>query len=187
MAAYNACVLALLLSFLSGTATERSQDNAGIWLDVPFVKQSENGCGSAVIAMLLEYWEAHGATVAPGRADAGAIQKALYSRKANGIFASDMERYLKDSGFRTFALRGKWSDLQQHLIQGRPLILSLRPGDERVPLHYVVATGVDWQREAVFLNDPARGKLVRMERAQFEKEWLAARNWMLLAVPARDR
>jgi uncharacterized protein YvpB len=47
----------------------------------------------------------------------------------------------------------------------------------------VVVTGIDWVHEAVFLNDPARGKLLRVERAEFEKEWQAARNWMLLAVP----
>jgi hypothetical protein len=35
------------------------------------------------------------------------------------------------------------------------------------------------------VNDPARGKLLRIERAEFEKEWLAAKNWMLLAVPAQ--
>jgi len=36
-------------------------ETAGVWLDVPYVKQSEDGCGSAVISMLLEYWNAHGA------------------------------------------------------------------------------------------------------------------------------
>jgi len=42
---------------------------------------------------------------------------------------------------------------------------------------------MDWQREAVFVNDPARGKLLRIERAEFEKEWQAAKNYLLLAVP----
>ncbi len=162
----------------------QTAENAGIWLDVPFIKQTAEGCGSASIAMLLQYWSAHGTPVAAGRDDADAIQKLLYSRKGHGIFASDVERYLKESGFRVFALRGAWSDLREHLAQGRPLIISLEPGNSRAPLHYVVVTGMDWQREAVFVNDPARGKLLRIERAEFEKEWLAARNWMLLAVPA---
>jgi Peptidase C39 family len=95
-----------------------------------------------------------------------------------------MERYLKDSGFRVFALRGEWGDLRGHLVRGRPLIISTEPGSAHAPLHYVVVTGMDWQRGAVFVNDPARGKLLRIERPEFEKEWLAARNWMLLAVPA---
>jgi len=158
--------------------------SSGVWLEVPYVKQSEDGCGAAAIAMLLQYWRAHGTPIAANRANATAIQKQLYSRKARGIFASDMERYLRESGFREFAMRGEWSDLRQHLQQGRPLIISIQPGNARVPLHYVVVTGIDWEREAIFVNDPARGKLLRIERQEFEKEWQAARNWMLLAVPA---
>jgi predicted double-glycine peptidase len=163
---------------------QSAEESAGVWLDVPFITQTEDGCGSASIAMLLRYWSAHGTTIAAGRDDAEAIQRQLYSRKAHGIFASDMERYLKESGFRAFAVRGAWSDLREHLSQGRPLIISLEPGSAKAPLHYVVVTGMDWQREAVFVNDPARGKLLRIERAEFDKEWLAAGNWMLLAVPA---
>jgi ABC-type bacteriocin/lantibiotic exporter with double-glycine peptidase domain len=165
-------------------AQSQTAEISGIWLDVPFIRQTAEGCGSASIAMLLRYWGAHGTPVAAGRGDADAIQKLLYSRKGHGIFASDVERYLKESGFRVFALRGSWGDLREHLAQGRPLIISLEPGNSRAPLHYVVVTGMDWQREAVFVNDPARGKLLRIERPEFEKEWLAARNWMLLAVPA---
>jgi predicted double-glycine peptidase len=163
---------------------QSAEESAGVWLDVPFIAQTEDGCGSASIAMLLRYWSAHGTTIAAGRDDAEAIQRQLYSRKAHGIFASDMERYLKESGFRAFAVRGAWSDLREHLSQGRPLIISLEPGSAKAPLHYVVVTGMDWQLEAVFVNDPARGKLLRIERAEFDKEWLATGNWMLLAVPA---
>lgn len=155
-----------------------------MWLDVPFVNQTEEGCGSASLSMLLLYWSAKGAAVTAGRADVTAIQEKLYSKKAHGIRASDMESYLKESGFRVFAIRGAWNDLREHLAQGRPLIVSLQPVSNRAPLHYVVVTGLDWEHQAVFLNDPARGKLLRVERAEFEKEWQAARNWMLLAVPA---
>lgn len=159
-----------------------SRGTAGIWLDVPFVKQSKDGCGSAAIAMLLQYWSAHGVPIAPGRANAAEIQKELYSPKARGIFASDMEHYVTASGFRVFTFRGEWSDLEQHLSQGRPLIVSLRHG-RNAPLHYLVLVGLDQERPAVLVNDPARGKLLRCERAQFEKEWRAAGNWALLAVP----
>lgn len=181
---HGACSTVLLSLVLSASLATQAVETSGIWLDVPFVKQSVDGCGSAVIAMLLQYWNAHGAPIAADRADAVAIQKELYSRKAHGIFASDMERYLRESGFREFAVRGEWGDLRRHLEQGRPLIVSIRPGDSKGPLHYVVVTGMDWQLEATFINDPARGKLLRVERQEFEKEWLAARNWMLLAVPA---
>src|SRR6185437_7320853 len=31
--------------------------SSGVWLDVPFVHQEKDGCGAAVIAMLMEYWQ----------------------------------------------------------------------------------------------------------------------------------
>ena len=176
----------LILALVLGRAPlAASQESAGIWLDVPYVQQSEDGCGSASISMLLQYWNAHGAQVNSQRLDAAAIQKQLYSRKARGIFASDMESYLQASGFKVFPLDGTWSDLREHLKQGRPLIVSLQPGSARAPLHYVVVTGMDWQKDAVFIHDPARGKLLRVERADFEKQWRLNRNWMMLVVPEK--
>src|SRR3979490_2121078 len=94
----------LLLLCLGPSAPTGPQGGAGIWLDVPYVKQAEDGCGSAVISMVIEYWNAHGAEIDSQRADVTAIQKQLYSRKARGIFASDMQAYFKNSGFRVFAL-----------------------------------------------------------------------------------
>jgi predicted double-glycine peptidase len=174
----------VLCGFFGAQEHPEPLGKAGVWLDVPFIKQTEDGCGSAALAMLLQYWAAHGTSVAPEKTDAASIQTQLYSRKAHGIFASDMELYLRGAGFREFAIRGQWSDLRQHLEQGRPLIVSIQPGKAHPPFHYVVVTGMDWRREAVFINDPARGKLLRVERQEFEKQWQAVRNWMLLAVPA---
>jgi predicted double-glycine peptidase len=184
-----AAFLCAALSFLAIFAQtgELPQKEKGVWLDVPFIKQTEDGCGSAAIAMLLQYWGAHGVEIAPGRADANAIQKELYSHKAHGIFAADLERYIRDSGFREFAVRGNWGDLRQHLEQGRPLIVSIQPGKTQTRFHYVVVTGMDFQDEAVFVHDPARGKLLRIERQEFAKQWSGVRNWMLFAVPAPAR
>ena len=176
----------MFLTLFLGPGVEAGpQDSAGVWLEVPFVKQSEDGCGSAAISMVLQYWSGHGVQVDADRADASAIQKQLYSRKARGIFASDLENYFHASGFRVFLLDGSWADLEEHLKQGRPLIVSLQPGSAKSPLHYVVVTGIDWQHDAVFVHDPARGKLLRIERADFEKQWRSNRNWLLLAVPPK--
>src|SRR5437773_12198554 len=87
-----------LVLFLGSSARTEPQEKAGIWLDVPYVRQTEDGCGSAAISMLLQYWNAHGAGIDSQRADASAIQKQLYSRKVRGIQASDMESYLKEIG-----------------------------------------------------------------------------------------
>jgi len=89
-----------LLGFLPALFLQAAPaKSSGVWLDVPYVKQTEDGCGSAAIAMLLQYWNAHGTSVAASQADAAAIQKQLYSRKARGIFASDMEQYFREADF----------------------------------------------------------------------------------------
>ncbi len=158
-------------------------DPPGIWLDVPFVKQEKDGCGAASIAMVMQYWLRQQGQPADGSADAAEIQRALYSRQSHGIYASDLERYFQQRGYRTFAFRGEWTDLKQHLKKGRPLIVALKPASGTVSLHYVVVTGLEWQQGLVLVNDPAQRKLLKQERPSFEREWSAAGKWTLLALP----
>src|SRR6476620_6356648 len=116
-------------------------DLPGVWLDVPFVKQEKDGCGAASLAMVMQYWQAQQGQPSNQVSDAIQIQRTLYSPKAHGIYASDMERYFQENGFRTFTIRGEWEDLKQHLEKGRPLIVALKPVSGGA-LHYVVVTGV---------------------------------------------
>jgi ABC-type bacteriocin/lantibiotic exporter with double-glycine peptidase domain len=155
----------------------------GIWLDVPFVQQEKDGCGSAVIAMVLQYWLKQEGQPTGSSADAVEIQKALYSRQAHGIYASQMLQYFNDQGFQTFAFHGDWDALKHHLEKGRPLIVALKPATQDVPLHYVVLAGLDGDQNLVLLNDPAQRKLLKQDRSSFEREWSAADKWTLLAVP----
>jgi ABC-type bacteriocin/lantibiotic exporter with double-glycine peptidase domain len=150
-----------------------------VWLDVPFVKQEANGCGAASIAMVMRYWSRQDA-------DPHKIYEALYSREVQGIRGEDVERFLRTTGFQTFVFHGGWQDLEQHLSKGRPLMVCLRDG-RTGPLHYVVVAGVDTQRNVVLVNDPARRKLLKVDRDMFEKDWTAANRWTLLAVPRHSR
>jgi predicted double-glycine peptidase len=170
---------ALLIGALSGALY--AADVPGVWLDVPFVKQEKDGCGAASIAMVMQYWQQQRSQPAGSDADAILIQHLLYSAKARGIYASDMERYFREKGFRTFTIRGEWEDLKQHLDKGRPLIVALKPEGGRAPLHYVVVTGMDQQ--VVMVNDPAQRKLLKQDRSSFERQWSAADKWTLLALP----
>ena len=161
-------------------------DGSGLWLDVPFIKQEKNGCGAASIAMVMQYWMLQqGRTVSPS-SDAIQIQRTLYSGHAHGIYASDLEHYLQQRGFRTFAFRGDWTDLKQQLEKGRPLIVALKPDSGNIPLHYVVVAGLDWEQGLVMVNDPAQRKLLKQDRSSFEREWSAAGKWTLLALPQPD-
>ena len=98
-------------------------DRSGVWLDVPFVKQEKDGCGAASIAMVMQYWLSKQASASTS-VDPLEIQRALYSKEGHGIYASDLEKYLQEHGFRTFAFQGTWDDLRQHLEKGRPLIVA---------------------------------------------------------------
>jgi predicted double-glycine peptidase len=157
-------------------------ESTGVWLDVPFVKQAKDGCGAAVISMVIQYWNIQRSRPSASEADPALIQQELFSREAKGIYASDLERYFTEHDFRAFAFAGDWGALRTHLEKGRPLIVALKPtggGD----LHYVVVAGLDWEHNLVMVNDPAQKKLLKVERADFEKEWKAAKRWTLLAVP----
>jgi hypothetical protein len=46
---------------------------------------------------------------------------------------------------------------------------------------------VDTPQSVVLVNDPARRKLLKLERGTFEKDWTAADRWTLLAVPHETR
>ena len=157
-------------------------EGSGVWLNVPFVQQEKNGCGAAVIAMIVEYWRQQ----QPGPrepVDPSEIQRILFSKQAQGIYASDMQTYFEEHGFRAFSFKGDWEMLRSHLQKGRPLIAALKPARGETSLHYVVIAGLDWDHNLVLLNDPAQKKLLKVERRAFEKEWNAVDRWTLLAVP----
>ena len=179
-------VRSLFLAILGGVAgavLALASPPPGIWVDVPFVAQTLDGCGSASISMVMQYWASKSGTAAPGAADAGRIQKALFAASQNGIPASAVQNYFEKSGYRTFAFAGKWEDLVHHIEEGRPLIVSLRASAPSRVLHYVVVVGIDPERGDVFLNDPAQQKMLRISRQGFESEWNPTHNWTLLAVP----
>ena len=158
--------LVLLLSFSNG-----------IWVDVPFVRQPKDGCGSASIWMVIEYWRPRTA------ASIDQIHRTVFRAGAGGVFASEMESYFAAHGFLTQAFTGEWQDFEKHLAGGRPLIVSLESDARGRLLHYVVVAGLDAERNLIFVNDPADRKLRALHRADFESLWKASGNWTLLAIP----
>jgi ABC-type bacteriocin/lantibiotic exporter with double-glycine peptidase domain len=161
--------------------------SSGFWLDVPFVKQEGEGCGAACISMVMQYWAGEGHDISPGAFDPQRIMQLLYSKQAAGIYASDMGKYFRDHGFRTFIFAGNGNDLQSHLQKGRPLIICLNINNKETILHYVVVAGIRPDEGVVLLNDPADKKLAVMEWQIFEKAWKAMQYWTLLALPKNSR
>jgi ABC-type bacteriocin/lantibiotic exporter with double-glycine peptidase domain len=152
------------------------------WLDVPFVAQQENGCGAACVAMVMKYWHARSNASVTVPSDLE-IYAALSPDPRGGARASDLARYLSERGFRVFAFAGTWGDLEEHLRKGRPLIAGLKKGSGPVPSHFVVVAGLDPDEGLILINDPARRKLSKLSRADFDLEWKGCGNWTLLALP----
>jgi ABC-type bacteriocin/lantibiotic exporter with double-glycine peptidase domain len=162
--------------------TVLAADAVNIWLDVPFVKQQKDGCGAATIAMVMQYWQQHQGLPANADTAYDRIESKLYSPRAHGIYASDMERYFRENGYRVFAFAGQWSDLARQLKEGRPLIAALRPTASK-ELHYVVVVGLDQPERVVLVNDPEQRKLLKENQSTFVRDWKATGKWTLLAVP----
>ena len=150
-------------------------------LTVPFFKQEKNGCGAASVAMVMHYWSGQqpGAPTYPSHAE---VYGSLYDADLRGIPLVEMKQYLEGHGFRAYTLHGLWTDLEQHLEKGRPLVVALKKKDS-APIHFAVVTGTASDR--VLLNDPTRKGTTRMKRADFEKQWSRADSWLLLATPQR--
>ncbi len=167
------CLLTLITLF-AGPSVARE-----LWLDVPFVQQSREGCGSACIVMVMKYWDRRTRGKAVIRDDEQMIYRKLHTSKARGIRADAMEEYLIQQGYRVFAFSGSWQDLREHISKGRPVIVCLKARSA----HYTVVSGIDPDLGIVLLNDPARRKLLKMRRSEFEKDWHGSGNWTLLALP----
>jgi ABC-type bacteriocin/lantibiotic exporter with double-glycine peptidase domain len=158
-------------------------ESSGVWLDVPFVKQKGKGCGAACISMVLQYWNQHNAEISQTVYDAERIMDLLFSKEADGIYATDMQKYFQNHGFRAYAFQASWSDLENHLQKGRPLIVCLTGDRKATILHYVVVAGIDADQGIIFINDPEERKLMKIDWAAFEKSWKAMNSWTLLALP----
>lgn len=154
------------------------------WLDVPFVAQVGNGCGPACISMVMKYWAGALHRAADADADEPVIRDRMKPANGKGVFAGDMSRYLASHGFRAYAFEGEWSDLEHHLGKGRPLIVALEQGPDT--FHFLVVVGIDSAQGVLVVNDPARRKLLKWERASFEKAWRRCDRWTLLAVPQHE-
>lgn len=156
-----------------------AQQTSGIWLDVPFVAQPPEGCGDAALAMVMQYWDAQ--LKRPKEASSiRAIIKAIPPGK-HGVAGSDLLAYMHQHGYRGFVLKGNWSDIEEQIAKGRPLIAAIHPPAAGSALHYVVIAGVE--SNAVLYNDPANRRFIKEDRMSFEEEWRAGKDWLLLAVP----
>jgi len=109
------------------------------------------------------------------------IAEALRSSESKGVLGSQMKAYLTSLGYQVYVFKGRWDDIENHISKGRPLIVAL--GTRGDLDHYVVVTGWNDPENVVLVNDPARRKLLKLDRKSFQKSWEQTSRWTLLALP----
>lgn len=172
--------LELLSAILTGAILSGSPVQ---WLDVPFVRQTRDGCGAASIAMVMQYWIRSDPRLDPGVADENRIYGSLSMPGRRGIAGRQLRQYLEENGYDARVIRGEPGDLREHLAKGRPLVVCLAPRRANALLHYVVVVGIS--SSTVLFHDPVRGKLSGESFAPFLRQWAGAQNWLLVATPHR--
>jgi hypothetical protein len=156
-------------------AADPVSDSKRRLLDVPFVPQSEALCGGASAAMVFRYWRD-----LPAHAEDFA---SLVDGSAEGIKLGDLARAIRERGWRAFPFAGTPAAVQEHLVQGRPVIALIedRPGRH----HYVVV--VAWTRDRIIFHDPARGPFRVIADEAFDAAWKVTNRTTLLILPAETR
>jgi hypothetical protein len=131
--------------------------------------------------MVVGYWAQRDSRLSGAARDSERIDE-LLPAATTGIRGAELKKYLEERGFIAFVFDGEVQDLRHHFEKGRPVVVCLGLKGRGGPLHYAVVVGID--DRSVWLNDSARGKLVRDDMERFRNAWAATGQWALLAVPS---
>lgn len=166
----------LLISFGFSVAKEVS---GGFYLEVPYVKQVNNFCGPASLAMVLRYWGQE-----TSQYD---LAQHIQPFPKKGLSGSQLKELAEESGFSAFSFAGRTEDILNHLRQGRPLIIALGPSLLASSNHYVVLVGWDEPSREWIFHDPAVGPYRRRSEEKLSKKRAEVDYWTLLIVPTEAR
>lgn len=172
--AWALSILMLALSVLTVHAEEESPAK-GFFLEVPYVRQAENYCGPAVLAMLLRYWK----HPADHRELAGRFQP--FPKK--GLSGLELKELATAEGFQAYSFAGDTTEMLDHLRQGRPLITVIDPSILTTNNHYVVLVGWDESRREWIVHDPVKGPYQRRPAGEMARQRSRLENWTLLVIP----
>src|SRR5262245_24923007 len=155
------------------SATGESSDGtmSGVFLDVPYLSQTEALCGGAAAAMVLRYW---GDTHADVREFASIVDD-----RAGGIAQDALVNAVAARGWQVRPFVASVRIVHEYLSEGKPLILLIedRPGR----YHYVLTVAADGTN--VFVHDPAWGPSRRYSTTDLERRWKATGFWALAITP----
>jgi ABC-type bacteriocin/lantibiotic exporter with double-glycine peptidase domain len=173
-----ACVLAAWCLVVAAPTLLAQNDEQGVYIRVPFRRQVGLWCGTASLAMVLEYW---------GRpTDQQRLAQSLPTPAAKGLTGEELRELAREEGFFAEALAADPEFLLRQLTAGRPLILLIDAKSPSQTGHYVVVVGWDALRRQWLVHDPTLGPYRRFDDDGMRRRWGSAGGWTLLIVP-KDR
>jgi hypothetical protein len=137
------------------------------WVSVPEMplelQKSTEDCGTAALAMVLEYWQI------PMTPEEWETSSLLIAGK--GSRARDLRDLARKKGLQAFLIHGRWEDLRNEVDRGHPVIVGLvKPSNSGAVTHYEVVVAVHPEREIIVTHDPAHGRR-QNSLSGFRKEW----------------
>jgi hypothetical protein len=144
-------------------------------LEVPFVAQSPDRCGTAAVDMVLRFYGS--------KPDAEALDREIHIPALGGSIPALLVDAARQQGFAADATRSTEEEIQRLLAAGYPLILMLGPTGEAPQGHFVVATGFQARTGALRVHSGSRPNQWWPANT-WSPRWERADRWMVWIRPA---
>ena len=145
--------------------------------DVPFIQQTENFCGPASLAMMMN-WAGHPVSVSE-------LGSQMYTPGKKGTLQSDILSASRRQGMLAVPVKGI-SALLNELAAGHPVLVLQNLGFSWFPKwHYAVALGYDLTDPILLLHSGPESSQ-KMDLRQFEQTWALADYWGVAVLPPKS-
>lgn len=128
--------------------------------DVPFFRQTGNGCGSAALASVYQYY---GVGQSPET-----ISSRVYDEKSKGSLNLKMLLDAREQGLNAVLYSGSFEDVRASVDQGNPLIIMHSSGFSSY--HYMVV-GYEGKNVSTIIVHDGASAFARYESAKIRKSW----------------
>lgn len=181
----NFSILIMVALLLTGCATRKFQTDdivssrgslpqASRVSDVEFIKQKQNHCGPASLAMLMSH--------AKKKVDVDLLASQMYTPLKEGTFQTDLISAARRQGMMAMPVTSIESLLKE-IAAGNPVLVFQNLGLKKLPKwHYAVATGYNLKKPEVILHS-GPDKNLKMNMRVFEHTWALADYWGLVVLP----
>lgn len=142
---------------------------------VPFIQQSANYCGPAVLAMALNW--------AGDKAPLAEVAAQVYTPGLKGTLQSDMIGASRRRGLMAVPIQGMEA-LFAEVAAGHPVIVFENLALPWLPQwHYALVFGYDLQKQTVLMHSGPEA-FKEWDLRKFERSWKLADYWGLVVLPA---